>query len=80
MKNLKIKSIAQTANFIQEIEKLVIDSKLDYIDAVLYYCEKHGIEIETAASIIKSSAKVKAKIQLEAEEVNCLPKTSRLPI
>jgi hypothetical protein len=42
--------------------------------------EKNGIEIETAASLIKSSSKIKAKIQNEAEEMNYLPRSAKLPI
>ena len=80
MKKIQINSIKPIHIFIHEIETLVNESKIDYIDAVLYYCEKNNMEIETAAALIRSSGKIKAKIQLEAEEINCLPKTARLPI
>lgn len=80
MKNLKINSVKSVQEFIKEIDKLVIDHSIDYIDAVVYYCEKNGIEIETAASLIKSSSKIKAKIQCAAEEKNYLPKTAKLPL
>ncbi len=67
-------------DFMSTIEKIVEENEMTYIDAVIYYCEVNGIELETAASLIKSSAKMKARIQNEAEENNLLPKTSRLPI
>lgn len=67
-------------DFMLEVDKIAEDNRLTYIDAVLYFCEKNGIEIETAAALIKSSAKMKAKIQLDAEEQNFLPKTMRLPL
>jgi hypothetical protein len=67
-------------DFMSTIEKIVEENEMTYIDAVIYYCEINGIELETAASLIKSSAKMKARIQNEAEENNLLPKTSRLPI
>ena len=67
-------------DFMSTIEKIVEENEMTYIEAVIYYCEINGIELETAASLIKSSAKMKAKIQNEAEENNLLPKTSRLPI
>jgi len=66
--------------FMQEIEKLVAEKKMEYIDAVIMYCQQNDIEIETAASLIKGSAKMKAKIQNEAEENNYLPKSRKLPI
>jgi len=78
--NLEIVSIKSPSQFMQEIDKLVEEKKLDYIEAVLYYCEENDIEIETAASLIKSSAKMKAKVQLEAENLNYLPRSGKLPI
>lgn len=66
--------------FTKEIEKLVIEKRMEYIDAVMYFCEKNGVDIETAASLIKSNAKLKASIQVEAENLNYLPKTKQLPL
>lgn len=66
--------------FTKEIEKLVSEKKMEYIDAVMYFCEKNGVDIETAASLIKSNAKLKASIQVEAENLNYLPKTKQLPL
>lgn len=68
-----------TESFTREIEKLVVTYKLDYMDAVVHFCEKNNIEIETAASIIKSNLKIKSKLQLEAETLNFLPKSAKLP-
>jgi hypothetical protein len=53
---------------------------MEYIDAVIYFCEKHEIDVETAASLIKGNSNLKASIRIEAENLNYLPKTSRLPI
>lgn len=75
--NLKLKTPTE---FMIEIDKVVQDKKISYIDAVIFYCEQNNIEIETAASLIKSSAKMKAKIQDDAEELNFLPRTRKLPI
>jgi len=61
--------------FTKEIEKLVLEKKMEYIDAVMYFCDKNGVDIETA-----SNAKLKASIQVEAENLNYLPKTKQLPL
>lgn len=66
--------------FYAEIETLVVEHRIDYIDAVVHYCEKNSIEVETVASIIKSNAKFKALLQNEGEALNLLPKTAKLPI
>lgn len=65
--------------FSKEIELLVFDKKMEYIDAVVYFCEKNSVDIETAAALIKNNAKLKASIQEEAEQLNYLPKTQKLP-
>lgn len=80
MKKMNIKSLKPIDQFIKEIETCVLESKLDYIDAVLLYCEKNYLEIETVAAMIQHSSIIKAKIQEEAENSNYLPKTNKLPI
>lgn len=77
---VEIASIKSPSMFMQEIDKLVEEEGLEYIEAIIYYCEVNDIEIETAASLIKGSAKMKAKVQLEAENLNYIPKSGKLPI
>lgn len=66
--------------FFQEIDRLVTSMKVDYIDAVVFYCEQNNIEVETAASIIKANPKFKLKVQCSAEDLNFMPKRAKLPI
>ena len=73
-------SFVSIVEFTKEIEKLVVEKRMEYIDAVMYLCDKNGVDIETAASLIKSNAKLKASIQVEAENLNYLPKTKQLPL
>lgn len=68
-----------TEKFTNEIERIVRNFNLEYMDAVIYYCEKNNIEVETAASIIRSNLKIKSKLQIEAENLNFLPKSAKLP-
>lgn len=75
-----ISSIINVQFFIDSIEKLVEEKKIDYLDAVMYFCDKNNLEIETAADMIKSSAKLKSKIKFDAEALGYFPKTSKLPI
>ncbi len=48
------------------------------MDAILYYCEKHTLEYETAASLI--STDLKRSLRKEAEDLNFIRATSKLPI
>ena len=77
---IEIEGIKTPTDFMIEIEKLVIEKRVNYIDAVVLFCEQRGMEVETAAALIKGSAKMKAKVQNDAEELNYLPKTRKLPI
>tara|TARA_B100001778_G_C18237100_1_gene471640 strand:- start:200 stop:430 length:231 start_codon:yes stop_codon:yes gene_type:complete len=74
---LKIKTPSQ---FALEIEQIVKDKKIAYLDAVMYYVETNNTEIETVASFIKNSQILKSKIALEAEDLNMIKKSARLPI
>ena len=67
-------------DFIKEIEKIVKLKNVEFLDAVLYYCEENNIEVEVAASLVKQNNVLKAKIQFEAENLNLMKKTARLPI
>ena len=77
VKNLSFVSIVE---FTKEIEDLVYNKDMEYIDAVLYFCELKGLDVEMAASLIRNNSKLKASIQLEAEKLNYLPKTTQLPV
>lgn len=72
--------VKSVKDFQEEIDKLVKIKGMEYIEAVVYFCETTGMEIESAASLIRSSAKMKAVIQHEAENLNFLPKSAKLPI
>ena len=64
--------------FSLKIESIVKEKKISHMDAVVLYCEKENIEIETASKLLNSA--LKSKIEVEAQSLNFLPKTSKLPI
>lgn len=63
------------SRFAQEIEKIVQDEKVSYIDAIINFCEKNKIDLESVPKLI--SKPLKEKIKCEAIELNFLKKTSR---
>lgn len=67
-------------NFSLNIEEIVYMKDISYMDAILEYCDQNDVEIEVAASLISNN--LKSKIQLEAEDLNFLPKsnTTKLPL
>jgi len=66
--------------FIEEIESICKNRKVEYIDAIVMWCEKNNIEVETAAAWIKKDNSLKSKVQAEAEDLNILKRGARLPI
>ena len=64
------------SKFAQEIENLVqINVEMNYIDAIIYFCEQNNIDIESVPKLI--SKPLKEKLKYEAMELNFLKKTSR---
>lgn len=73
-------TILKNNNFVEEIELLCRSKNIEYIDAVVFWCEKNNLEVETAAYWIKKDPAMKAKIQAEAEILNVLKRGARLPV
>ena len=67
-------------NFIEEIEVMCKDKKIEYIDAVVMWCDRNKLEVETAAFWIKKDPTMKSKIQAEAENLNIIKRGARLPL
>ena len=64
------------ARFAEEIESLVlVNTEMNYIDAIVYFCELNAIDLESVPKLI--SKPLKEKIKYEAQELNCLKRTSR---
>ena len=60
------------------IDRIVTDKKINYIDAILNYCETNRIEVEVAAALTGRS--LKNKLAVDAGSLNYLPKKSKLPL
>ena len=60
------------------IEDMVQARKHTYMDACLEYCKDENVEPESLGRLINKS--LKQKIQVEAESLNFLQKSSTLPL
>ena len=61
--------------FALDIEKIVVDEQLNYIDAIIHYCEINGIEVESVTKLI--SKPLKERLKWDAIRLNFMKKTSR---
>lgn len=65
------------AKFSMEVEEIVRSNNggLNYIEAVLVYCEKYNIELENVSKLV--SKPLKEKIKVDAQRMNFMKKSSR---
>ena len=59
-------------DFPTQIEEIVSSSNLTYMDAVIHWCEKRGLEFEVGGDMVKRHSSIKAKIKSEAQRLNCV--------
>ena len=62
----------------RQIEKYVEQWNVSYIDATVAICESNEIPVESVSKIL--SKPIIEKIQEEGQDLNFLPKSSKLPI
>ena len=63
------------AKFSLEVEKIVKDSELNYIEAIVMFCEEKNIEIENVGKLINKP--LKEQLKYEAQRLNFIKKGSR---
>lgn len=72
-------NIKQKQNyFCSNIEKLVIEKRLTYLEAITFFCEKHDLPIEHAAGLINFS--IRDHLYSEGMKLNLLKKVNQLPL
>ena len=77
MIELEIKTPTQ---FVHEVEKIVKEKNISYLDACMHYAQKANVEIEIIASLIKGSQLLKSKVQFDAEQFRLVKPTAKLPV
>ena len=61
--------------FAMEIEKIVAEDELNYIDAIIHYCESNNLEVESITKLI--SKPLKERLKWDATRLNFMKPTSR---
>ena len=69
------KKFVTPQKFAMDIEKIVVDEELNYIDAIIHYCEINNIEVESVTKLI--SKPLKERLKWDAIRLNFMKKTSR---
>ena len=61
--------------FAIEIEKIVAQEDINYIDAIVHYCESNSLEVDSVTKLI--SKPLKERLKWDAIRLNFMKKTSR---
>ena len=61
---IRIIMILTKKRFAEAIEKVVLEKGLNYIDAIIYYCEKEHLDPESVKNLI--TPPLKEKIEVDA--------------
>ena len=69
------KKFLTPTKFSMEIETIVAEEKINYIDAICQYCEMNDIEVDSISKLI--SKPLKERLKYDAINLNFMKKTSR---
>lgn len=74
-----IKKLRTPQKFALEIEDIVQEKNIDYLDAIMHYCEVNNIEPDAIASLVRNNQTLKAKLYTDCMQLNLVEKTAILP-
>jgi hypothetical protein len=69
------KKFMNATKFSLEIENLVLREKINYIEAIVLFCEENNIEVDSITKLI--SKPLKEKLKRDAIDLNFMKKTTR---
>lgn len=64
--------------FCTEVQTLVVDKNIQFMDAIIMVAESHDIELEDVGQLV--DAKVKMELESEFRNMNYLPRIGQLPL
>lgn len=80
LKNIASKTVKEKS-FLGEIEHLVNQFDISYLEAINEYLIINNLDPESVAMLVRGTPSLKAKIEMDAEKINLMKtKTNRLPI
>ena len=69
------KKFLTPSRFALEIEKIVAEEKINYIDAIVHYCDYNSLEVESVTKLI--SKPLKERLKWDATRLNFMKRTSK---
>lgn len=72
--------MSKIQKFYEDILYICKRDRVNYMDAVIEYCDKNDLDVEDIGKQIRKNPLMMSRIQEEAEALNFLQKTTRLPL
>ena len=66
--------------FSLNIESIVKEKRISYMDAIVWYCEQNDIDTGTISSLVSKSLKEKIKLEATNKRMLKYPKSGQLPV
>tara|TARA_X000001316_G_scaffold10748_1_gene3526 strand:- start:657 stop:866 length:210 start_codon:yes stop_codon:yes gene_type:complete len=63
-------NVLTTSKFSKIIIEIVQTKEITYLDAIMDYCRKNNLEVESAAKLVNQ--KIKAQLKVEATELRLI--------
>lgn len=63
-------NVLTTSKFSKIIIELVETKEITYLDAIMDYCQKNNLEVESAAKLVNQ--KIKAQLKVEAKDLRLI--------
>ena len=64
--------------FSKQIEDVVRNKSIPYMDAIIMCSDNVGLEVESAARLVNKN--IKEKLEAEAQDLNMMQKSAKLPL
>lgn len=74
---LQITNLHSPETFSMKIEKMAIDMGITHLDAILHCCDEEDVDLDIVPKLVNKS--LKDKLEVEARELNFLPRLGSLP-
>jgi len=65
-------------SFSKEVESIVIKKKMTFMEAILYLCEENSLDPSAVSGLL--SKPIKERLFQEGQEINIIPKESKLKL
>ena len=76
-----ISVVGSNTSFVQEIEDIIWELDCSYLESLLEYSKRKGLDEEAVGSMVRKDSLLMARIAEEAEATSLIPRSgARLPL